>query len=227
MSVILEQMTSRVGIVKFTFEPTGATQLSFVRRWDVRKSLLCILFFSTDVVKFSNLAQNLITRANIILSWNPMDARRRNKHATVAIPFALIQSGCSWKCILLICKVFLLAHLSVWRGLVYAWLLMAKLRYKTQTKSTLKGSLNLNRSSNSAIVALLIHLWDGKQIDYFEVACFAVHHCIALFCFKKHQKQHLKIIEQGVSHQKYVFLFTKDEMCKTGLFSIQRVHFYF
>ena len=133
-----------------------------------------------------------------------MDARRRNKHATVAIPFALIQSGCSWKCILLICKVFLLAHLSVWRGLVYAWLLMAKLRYKTQTKSTLKGSLNLNRSSNSAIVAVFYHLWDGKQIDYFEVACFAVHHCIALFCFKKHQKQHLKIIEQGVFHQKYV-----------------------
>ena len=30
MSVILEQMTSHVGIVKFTFEPTGATQLSFV-----------------------------------------------------------------------------------------------------------------------------------------------------------------------------------------------------
>ena len=113
-----------------------------------------------------------------------MDARRRNKHATVAIPFALIQSGCSWKCILLICKVFLLAHLSVWRGLVYAWLLMAKLQYKTQTKSTLKGSLNLNRSSNSAIVAVFYHLWDGKQIDYFDVACFAVHHCIALFCFK-------------------------------------------
>ena len=178
-------------------------------------------------MKFSNLAQNLITRANIILSWNPMDARRRNKHATVAIPFALIQSGCSWKCILLICKVFLLAHLSVWRGLVYARILMAKLRYKTQTKSTLKGSLNLNGSSNSAIVAVFYHLWDRKQIDYFDVAFFAVDYCVALFCFQKQQKQHLKIIEQGVSHQKYVFLFTKDEMCKTGLFSIQRVHFYF
>ena len=142
-----------------------------------------------------------------------MDARRRNKHATVAIPFALIQSGCSWKCILLICKVFLLAHLSVWRGLVYAWLLMAKLRYKTQTKSTLKGSLNLNRSSNSAIVAVFYHFSDAKQIYYFDIAFLALYHCVALFCFQKQQKQHLKIIEQGVSHQKYVFVFTEDTEC--------------
>ena len=79
-------MTNRVGIVKFTFKPTGATQLSFVRRWDVRKSLLCILFFSTDVVKFSNLAQNLITRVNIILSWNPMEPEEETNMQLLQYP---------------------------------------------------------------------------------------------------------------------------------------------
>ena len=90
---------------------------------------------------------------------------------------------------------------------------MAKLRYKTQTKSTLKGSLNLNRSSNSAIVAVFYHFSDAKQIYYFDIAFLALYHCVALFCFQKQQKQHLKIIEQGVSHQKYVFVFTEDTEC--------------
>ena len=47
-------------------------------------STLYLVFLFRWCVKCSTLAQNLITWANIILSRNPMDTKRRNKHANVA-----------------------------------------------------------------------------------------------------------------------------------------------
>ena len=73
------------------------------------------------------------------------------------------------------------------------------------------------------MLLLLFSIIFETENNYFDVACFAVHHCVALFCFQKQQKQHLKIIEQGVSNKKYVFVFTEDKTCKTGLFSIKRL----
>ena len=77
------------------------------------------------------------------------------------------------------------------------------------------------------MLLLLFSIIFETENNYFDVACFAVHHCVALFCFQKQQQQHLIIIEQGVSNQKYVFVFTEDKTCKTGLFSIQRLKFTF